>query len=201
MSIRVSPAHFSGTSKVFGRDPDHLAAIIRGLAVDMTQVKIDAADVGSFTDNSTGTAGAALADLVLPTEAFDATAAGGAQLTGFDAAMGKVENALAVLAQKLNLARAVAGLDAVSYDGTVAVAGTIAALDTTITAASGASTVSFATGADRMALVRLGLQRLVFAWNETMTAAGMPLLANLEGSFAPTLTIPAITAAAADTQG
>jgi hypothetical protein len=47
MSIRVSSAHFSGTSKVFGRVPDHLAAIVRGLVVDMTQVKIAAADVGT----------------------------------------------------------------------------------------------------------------------------------------------------------
>jgi hypothetical protein len=36
------PAHFSGTSKVFGRDPEHLAAIIRGLAADIIQFKIDA---------------------------------------------------------------------------------------------------------------------------------------------------------------
>ena len=202
MSIRVSPAHFSGTSKVFGRDPDHLAAIVRGLAVDMTQVKIDAADVGSFTDNSTGTAAATLVDLVVPTEPFDATAAGGAQLAGFDTAMGKVENALSVLAQKLNLVRGVLGLGAIGYDGTVAVAGTIAALDKTITAATGASVVSFATGSDRMASARLGLQRLVFAWNETMTGAGMPILANLAGSFAPVpLVIPAITAAEASADG
>ena len=174
MSIHVSPTHFSGTSKVFGRDPDHLAAIIRGLAVDMTQVKIDAADVGSFTDNSTGTAAAAFADLVVPTESFDATAAGGAQLAGFDTATGTLENALAVLAQKLNLVRGMLGLGPIGYGGTVAVAGTIAALDKSIAAATGASTVSVATGSDRMGPVRLGLQRLVFAWNETMTSAGMP---------------------------
>ena len=202
MPIRVSPAHFSGTSKVFGRDPDHLAAIIRGLAVDVIQMKIEAADVGSFTDNSTGTTGAALVDLTVPTEPFDATEAGGAQLAGFDTAMGKLENAMAVLAQKLNLVRAVADLDPVIYEGTVAVAGTIAALDKTITAASGAGTVSFTTGSDRMAMARLGLQRLVSAWNETMTAAGMPVLANLAGAFAPSpLIIPTIPAAEASADG
>ena len=36
MSIHVSPTHFSGTNKVFGRDPDQLAAIIRGLDKTMT---------------------------------------------------------------------------------------------------------------------------------------------------------------------
>ena len=202
MPIRVSPAHFSGTSKVFGRDPDHLAAIIRGLAVDLIQMKIDAAEVGSFTDNSTGTAGAALVDLIVPSEPFDATAAGGAQLAGFDTAMGKLENAMAVLAQKLNLVRAVADLDPVAYQGTVAAAGTIPALDKTITAASGAGAVSLASGSDRMALARLGLQRLVFAWNETMTAVGVPLVTNLEGSFAPApLVIPTIPAAEASADG
>ena len=44
------------------------------------------------------------------------------------------------------------------YGGTFAVAGTIATLDKTMTAASEASTVPFSTGSDRMALIRLGLQ-------------------------------------------
>ena len=146
MSIRVSPAHFSGTSKVFGRDPDHLAAIVRGLAIDMIQVKIDAAEVGSFT----GTAGAALVNLIVPSEPFDATSAAGSQLAAFDAAMGKVESALAVLAQKLNPVQAVADLDPIIYQGTVAVAVTIPGLD------------------------------------KTVTVAGMPILANIAGSFAGT---------------
>jgi hypothetical protein len=138
----------------------------------------------------------------MPSESIDAAAAGSAQLARFDAAMGKVENAMAVLTQKLNLVRTVDYLDAVAFDGTVAVASTIAALDKTITAASRASAVSFASGSDRMALARLELQRLVFARNETMTAGGMALQLSVAVSFTPTsLAIPAITTAVASADG
>ena len=57
MTIVVRKTQFQGNAKVFSRENDGLAAIIRGLAIDNAIAKIIAASPQALTDSTGGTAG------------------------------------------------------------------------------------------------------------------------------------------------
>jgi hypothetical protein len=202
MTIRVSPSHFSGHGKVFTREADGLAAIVRGLAIDHARIKVATANPADFTDNSTGVVAGEVVDLILPTAAFDASAAGGADQAELNGAIDDAEDAMAVVAEHLNDVRALVGLTALTYAGTVAVADTIPAMTKSVATANGASAVEFAEGMTRLAPVKNNLRVLVRAFNETMVACGIdPNADGLTGAFDNDYDLSAVADAAASADG
>jgi hypothetical protein len=201
-ATRVKPFHFSGAGKVHGRDADALAAIVRGIAIDLAREKAATAAIGDLTDNTTGVAAASIVDLVLPMAVFDASSAGGAQQSGFNTAIGKFENASAVLGNHLNELRARLGLELVSWaSGTIASAGTLPAQDKSVSTASGSSALNYESGRTAMLLAKQNLRKLVRAFNECMVALGWPKLADaLTGEFGDGYALVAIADAGADDQ-
>jgi hypothetical protein len=202
MAIRVKPFHFSGAGKVHGRDADALGAIVRGLAIDHARAKAASATIADLTDNTTGVAAASVVDLVLPTAAFDASSAGGATRTDFNTAIGKFENAGAVLGDNLNKLRARLGLELVSWaSGTIAAAATLPAQDKSVNTTSGATALNYASGRTAMAAAKANLRKLVRAFNECMVALGFPKVTDaLSGPFGDGYILVAIADADADDQ-
>ncbi|MGO9740698.1 MAG: hypothetical protein ACLPN5_04130 [Roseiarcus sp.] len=77
-AVKIKKHQFTGLSKVYSRDPDGLAAILRGMAIDNARLKVEVSAVHDFTDNSTGAAGSNIVALPIgATGPIDATAAGG----------------------------------------------------------------------------------------------------------------------------
>jgi hypothetical protein len=206
MTIRIKKDQFSGTSKVFSRDPDGLAAILRGLAIDMARNRLNALNPTVFTDNSTGTAADPYVLVnapIAPSGVFNALVAGGVQLTAFNSSLGTIANAHAVMAAKMNPVLAIFGLPQITYiSGTIASAGTIPAQSTTATTASGAAAVnnaSYAAGATIMAANhRLIAQAWLAAMNAMGEAIGVvqgvdPLISAFETPFVPSAPITSFT--------
>lgn len=203
--IKVTMKFFSGTSKVFDGT---LAALIRGLAVDnalnhlrarIAAEAFDPADL-AFTDNSTGVAGTAVADLPIPAAPHTASGSTGAQLTGLNAALAVLSNGIAVVAANANLLRAEVGLPAIVYAGTVATPGTIPAQTKTVAGAQGTAAADFGAGFAALTAAKDRVRSLVAALDETLAAVGAgPIASGLSGSYAggDLLAIPAATAAAA----
>jgi hypothetical protein len=202
-AIRVKPFHFTGAGKVHGRDADALGAIVRGLAIDLARDKAATAAIADLTDNTTGVAAASVVDLVLPTAVFDASSAGGAQRAGFNTAIGKFENAGAVLGDHLNKLRARLGLELVSWaSGTISSAATLPAQDKSVSTASGSSALNYESGRTAMAAAKANLRKLVRAFNECMVALGWPKVTDgLTGSFGDGYALAAIADADADADG
>ena len=188
-AIRVKPTQFTGTGKVFGRDPDALAAIIRGLAIDNARIALEKSAVPALTDNSTGTAAAAL--VVLPegtSGAIDATSSGGAATSNLTTSLGKQANALQVLTQSINNARARLGLKPiVNAYGTQASANTIPAQDTASTSASGTSAVSYASAFAAFEAMQSKLASIALYMGHVFVALGYPAPALHQGQVAPPL--------------
>lgn len=181
-AIKVTKDNFSGTSKIFDGS---LAAMVRGLAIDNARGKIQNAQLTDFTDNSTGTAAASIADAVLPAAVFDASDAGGADQSALNTALGKFENAGAVLADGLNRIRSRFGLPLISTaSGTIAAAMTIPAQDKTVASTSGTSAVDYASGVAQLKAAKQNLRKLVLAHNEILVALGHAKLDdNLNAGF------------------
>lgn len=172
-AIKVRKDYFSGHSKVFDAGPDALGNIIRGLAIDNARNRIEAAAVADWTDNSTGTAAAALVAMPLPSAAIDATSAGGAQTTALNTSIGNTNNAFQVIKNSLNNARSRLGLPLVVFAyGTQAAADTIPAQDLTATAASGTSAAKYSTVLTQLTVVRNNFLKLASAFNEVLVALG-----------------------------
>ena len=199
-AIKVTQDYFGSSGRLYGSDG--LGAVIRGLAIDHARTKIMTSDVPDLTDNSTGTAGASLVDQVVPTE-FDATTANGADLTEFNAAIAKFEDAGKVLANSVTNARTILGLSAITaLSGTAATADTIPALDQSVASASGTSAVDFAAGRLTMAQAKANLERLYRAVNEVLVAVGADkITSGLKTQGAAGENLPAITAATASADG
>ena len=112
-AVKVRIDKFSGTGKVFSREPDALAAIVRGLAIDNARAALEKSAVSQLTDNSGGTAVLnATAYVQTPALAtvIDATSSGGSQTTNLTTSLGKIDNAYQVLSQSVNNAMARLGL-------------------------------------------------------------------------------------------
>ena len=176
-AITVRAGQFTGLSKVYNRDADGLAAIVRGLAIDNARGKIESAGVPDVTDNSTGTASAAYVGAPLPLTAIDATSAGGASASALNTSIGKQSNALQVLTNTINNASARLGLPLVSNAyGTQASANTIPAQDLAGTGATGASAADFQSTVNALTIVRANFNRVAHAFNNVSAAIGEPRL-------------------------
>lgn len=173
MTIVLKQGMFSGLSKLFVRKAG-LEEVIRGILIDNARSALDALATPALTDNTTGTGGASVVDLVLPSSAFDATAAGGASRTDFNTAVGKISNAHKVLTNSINRLRAGAGLAAITCAfGVEAVADTLPAQDKTTTAAvTGANALDYASGQTAMAKIKQNERKLVAALNDVLYAIG-----------------------------
>ena len=160
-------------SAKFGMHPQLFAAL-KGLAVDNARGKLAVAAVPDLTDSSTGTAGSAFTDSAIPSAAFDATVAGGADLTTTNAALLKFENASKVLNNSLNNARSRIGLPNMSAaSGTQASPNVIPAQDLTVSTANGTAAVDYASAKSAMSTAKSNLGMLMAGLNELRAALGM----------------------------
>lgn len=179
-AIRIKGNQFSGLSKVSTTDRDSLANILKGIARDLAREKIENAKIADFTDSSGGTASVIpyfIQDLFVPTTAFNALSAGGANRANFNTATGVMENQLAVLCDWVNRARGRVGLPLVTFaDGTIATAGTIPVATAAVGSTSGTSALDFVDGIAKMALVKNNMDMAVQALNETFNAIGFQLM-------------------------
>ena len=176
--IKVKTTQFSGTGKVFSREPNALAAIIRGLAVDLARAKVEAASVHDFINNSGGTPASAIAALPLPSAAIDATTAGGAQAVALNTDLTEIQNDGLVMVNTLNEARTLLGLPALSsVSGVQAAADTIAALALVATAGVGAAAASFSSTVAAFKVAENNLALLVDGMNDVLIALGVAPLA------------------------
>ena len=205
-AIKVKATQFTGTSKVFSRDPDGLAAIIRGIAIDNANLKVQVAAVHDFIDNSTGVA---TSPPVLPNltplvdGVVDATTlAVGANLAALNTSLGKLQNACKVMTNTLNVARSLIGLTALTCAvGTQVTVDTIPAQDKTNATASGTSAANFASAYTALAVGAANVYLLAEGANEVLTAIGalnvtLPKVPRAYGQV-----LSAIPAVVADTTG
>jgi len=196
-TIKIKRHQFSGLSKVYSREPDGLAAILRGLAIDSARLKVEVSGVKQFTDNSTGAGGASIVALPIPSAAIDATSAGGAQTTALNTSLGKIANAGKVIANTINEASSLLGLPASSAaTGAQAAADTIPALDKTGTSATGSSAATFASTVAAFKAAKDNLARLANGMNAVFEAVGVAKLSEKNlGVHAIDLALVAIPAA------
>ena len=205
----VHKGQFSGLSHIFGRDNNHLAALLRGMAIDNARSRVEAAAVAAITDSTTGTADSTIPWLIVdlpiaPTGVFNATSAGGVQLTAFNTSLGKIANDHAVLAERLNQARGRFGLPLVTFaSGTIATSGTLAALDLTATTASGNSAVDNASYVAATTTMKQAHRQLVRAFHEILAALGFDadLIDDLVGTYPQTYALPATATVVAAASG
>lgn len=201
-AIKVKSSQFTGLSKVYSREPDGLAAIVRGLAIDHAKIAVAGASVPSFTDNSGGSAAYPIALPVVPTTPIAVDSAGGVNYADLNTSLGKTQNALAVLSKTINIARNVLGLPLITNAyGTVASANTIPAQDLSGTAATGASAADFETSVAALTIAQQSFFQLVEAANDVFVAVGgsplqlPPIQRNLSTLI---VAIPSIVAYAAN---
>lgn len=201
MVTKIGRDSFQGLSKLYG--PNGLGAAIRGLAIDLAVTRVGSIDTAemTLTDSTTGTAGAGVVELVIPA-VFDASAAGGAQRTALNTALGVMENGLKAAGESVNVARAKIGLPALTFEtGTVAVALTVPAQTKTVAAAAGTSAVDYTSAVAALKVAKSNYRRLTVATNETIVALGGTAIASgLSGEHSAGVAIqdiPTIDAAAA----
>ncbi len=203
----IKTTSFAGSSNLYRKDSTGLAAQIRGLAVDNARRVMENAGVPDLTDSSGGAANASLAAvaMTIPTAAFDATSAGGAQLTASNAAFVKFENAGRVLTNSINNARARLGLSVMSAaSGTQVTANTIPAQDLSVATANGTAAIDYATGIAAMKAIKKNVYRLYRGLNGVLKAMGEPPVTYTlikEANFPADVNLTAITAASASATG
>jgi len=205
MSIKVKIDQFSGSGRVYSRARDGLAAVLRGLAIDNANLKVQAAAVHDFTDNSTGqvVTPAALPVLAAPAAPVNAkTNAVGATLAALNTSLGKTQNALKVLTNTVNEARPLIGLPVlVCASGVQAAADTIPAQDKTNAATSGNTAANFGSTVAALTVAANDLYLIAEGVNEVLVAIGVaPIgLPPVPRPYGQTLTtIPTVVA---DTDG
>lgn len=176
---------------------------LRALTQDIARLRVENAGVPDLTDNSTGTAAATIVNMLPPTAAFDATAAGGALRTGFNTAVDKFEDACRVLTNSLNNVAARVGLPRLTaLSGTQATANVIPALDKTVTTTNGATSLDYAGGRTTMQAVRRNMNDLVNHFNRVMDALGnRRISSSILGGDVTDTTLEAIPDAAASATG
>jgi hypothetical protein len=157
--------------------------ILIGLAVDNARAKIAEQTVTKQTDSSTGTAHATTVGAVALPALFTVTATDASPKTGFDTAIGKLNNAFASLAEYMNPYRRALGKVNIVYPSTSTVTAAIAACDKTLTAVdgSGSSALEAVTGLNRITLARNNLATLTFAVNDMAVALGYGQLTDSSG--------------------
>jgi hypothetical protein len=170
MTTKIGKNHFSAMSKVYGAGPDTLVHIVRELA--QHNAKAALASTTALTDNSGGTSGGntlGKVDLLTPFTTSDTDMAG---KSGWDTAWGKVRNALATLAGRVNTIYAIVPVVQLTDNtGGTDGSGTIASIGTVGTAVASAG-VSVADANGDIADARDVLKTLGLAVNRVATACG-----------------------------
>jgi hypothetical protein len=150
--------------------------------------RISATSPVVVTNSSTGTAGSVLS--AVPSQAAKVTPSGTnlAPRAGFNTAIGKINNAIAVLAGHLNdMGLTPLGLTTITGgNGTVATPSTVPALDKTLTGVDGSSDSALLRSEflTQLVIARNNLATLVSAYNTVAVAIGQPTLANVTGGKA-----------------
>jgi len=123
-----------------------LLSTVAAMAQTQMRIALDGETIAALTDSSTGTAGATVVNI--PRFEKFSHADGASDLTptaGFNTAIGKVDDAVAVLATYLNTnVFTPLGLDTLTVNGTgtVDTAGTVPALDLTLTGTEAATALA-----------------------------------------------------------
>lgn len=180
MTAKITIGHFSGISKVHGRDADALAAAVRGLA--QAHARRVVASLSDVTDSGGGTNNAG--GLVKPAAfvAFQAGTGDGVAKAEFETACGGIRDALKeLLAQCNTIAAKVPAFDALTDNmGGTAADGTIGAIDVSMTGTDAtAATMVAVAGAQTVfdTLLSRTAQLLVFV-NKLRVACGMSEIAS-----------------------
>lgn len=174
---------------------------IRALAIDSARTKLEVAGVADLTDSTTGTAGSAFSNPVVPSAAYNAVSSGGATLTAVNTAFGKFENACKVLVNSFNNARSRIGRGMMSAaTGTQASANVLPAQDLTVAATSGTAAVDYASAKAAMIVAKNNLGKVFAGFNEIRRALGEPDISQTlyHGAFTDRalLDVPTVAAAA-----
>lgn len=184
VATKIEKLTYSGAGKVFDQGDQGLASVLRKLAQDNARTRINL-----FTDMTDSSTGTPVYPAVLAAQsgkdvaAFTETGTASAPKAGFDTAIGKVANAMAVVAEHLNRINGSLGLPLIvdSTGGTVATAGTIPALDKSVTAVS-SNCLDVVTGRARLETIKVNLARLGNFANRVAVAVGNDKLTSSLGN-------------------
>lgn len=174
-----------GLSSVYGLSHSDLVKTVIALAQEAARTRVESSNFTDFTDNTTGTAATAVGAVTVP-PAFTATGTDVAPKAGFDAALDKIEDVQASLAESLNPILGTLGAAALTYTTGTATAGTIPAMDKTLTAVSGAGSnaVNAIDGRARITAAVNNQSTIIKAVNQVAVAVGYPILPDLSGGSA-----------------
>lgn len=210
MTYKINKSHFAGSGKVFSREKDGLAGLLRLIAAEIVKNKvryaveadeIDLADL-EFTDNSTGDAYTFIEDFALPKAPHTASGSTGVAVAALDTANGVALNALSVLVKNLDLLRVVIGVTRLDADGTVAAPGVIPAVTKSVTAATGTAAADFDSAVVALKDVKEKVRKTVDYLNATLEALGLePLRSELKSDLYEGDLAVAPSASAAGTGG
>ncbi|MBS7812351.1 hypothetical protein [Roseococcus pinisoli] len=181
MPAFVSPKHFSGAGRVHETGPKGLAAIVRGVSIDLARVAATA--VPAITDSSGGGAADGKVDAIgLATKAVLGTT-DAAQAAATIAALGTVTNALGELVAQANAIAAKVPVGTLSNSmGGAAPSGTIAAITTALTGV-GASTANAAKVNAALSVMTDRVSTVVTFVNRLCVATGIaPMVDNSGGT-------------------
>lgn len=162
--------------------------IIVALSVNSARAAVDALDITAITDNSTGVGGSAIVAVNTQDAKVAQSGANLGSRTAFNTAIGKVNNALSVLASYLsgNGWEAIGQTALAGYDGAIAVAGTVPALDKVVAGVDGSAgnsmlRVEFNSAISR---ARNNLATLVRVYNSLAVSLGVATLVDGSGGAA-----------------
>lgn len=196
MTIYVKKTHFSGLSKVYDADGDGLGPVVHGML--QTIGRLVAANVTDLTDSSSGTSNGNTVAAIPSLAAYTTAGTDLSPKAGWDTAMGKVRNAIATLAAQVNTIHAKLPVGALTDNsGGTSGAGTVAALDKTLTAVDGTDNtgLAYASAQAQVVAFRNAISELIVAVNKVAVATGKTALTDSTGGTpAYTATIPALTA-------
>ncbi len=199
--IKITLDKFSGASNVYDGT---LAQAVRGLAQDLARARFD--QFADLTDSSTGTAvypPVAPAMFGSDLAAFTESGTLSAQDAATDTAIGKIKNDHSVLAAYMNTVNATLGLPLItdSTGGTVTTAGTIPALDLSVSGV-GSSCLNVTTARVTFQQLANNAARLIGYANRILVAVGADKITNSTGTgFDGSNTLQAITATGASVNG
>jgi len=201
--VDIKKTHFTGLSKVFDKGDEGLSALIRGLAQSVARTHIDTNL--DLTDSSTGSADT---DGIIeaqssPLTAFTKAGTDCAPKAGFDTAVGKIANAMAVLAEHVNTINTDLSLPAItdSTGGTVGTSGTVPALDKTLTAVN-SNCVDATTANATLAVIKTNMATLYGVVDRIAVAVGTSKLSSSLGElYSGGVTLEAISSTGTSVDG
>lgn len=174
VGTKIEKLTYTGAGNVHSQDAKGLSSVVRKLAQDLARTRVNL--FGDFTDSSGGTSvypAVVAAQTGSGVAAFTETGTASAPKAGFDTAIGKVGDAMAVMAEHMNRINAALGIDIIvdSTAGDVATQGTIPALDLTLSAVN-SSILDVVTGRARLETIKVNMARLANFANRIAVAVG-----------------------------